>query len=149
MARKSRNNQYDLPPLELQCMKALWAAGQATVQDVRDRLLPARPLAYTTVMTVMDRLARKGVVAREKRGRAHLYSPSVSEDVIRERALNHLVEDFFQGTHEQLRRYLEGGMVTNPKPGASEPPSPVKPRQVPVRSPKQKEPEPRLDASLL
>src|SRR5579863_8029775 len=107
MARKSRNHHFDLPPLELRCMKALWVAGQATVQDIRDGILPDRPLAYTTVMTVMDRLARKGVVVREKRGRAHLYSPAVSEHVIRERALHHLIDNFFQGAHAELRQYLD------------------------------------------
>lgn len=113
MARKNHNPRFDLPPLELECMKILWDLGQATVQQIRDQLLTTRPLAYTTVMTVMDRLARKGSVEREKRGRAHLYRPSVSEDLVLERALTRLAETFFQGSRDELRRYLEGGI----KPG--------------------------------
>lgn len=106
MARKNHNHRLDLPPLELECMNALWALGQATVQEIRDRLFPNRPLAYTTVMTVMDRLARKGVVAREKRSRAHLYRASIPEELVRDRAIIRLVENFFQGSREGLRRYL-------------------------------------------
>lgn len=130
-------------------MKALWAAGHATVQEIRDGLLPERPLAYTTVMTVMGRLARKGVVIREKSGRAHLYSPAVSEDVIRERALNHLIDDFFQGTHDGLRQYLDRGRVGIPKTAAPDRPITNKTRRAPVRPPKEKEIDARMDASLL
>ncbi len=114
MARKSRNSRLDLPPLELECMKALWTLGQATVEDIRGRLFPQRPLAYTTVMTVMDRLARKGAVEREKRGRAHLYRASVPEALIRERALGRLVENFFRGSRQELRRYLQTGGGAKP-----------------------------------
>jgi len=88
-------------------MKALWALGQATVHEIRARLLPERPLAYTTVMTVMGRLARKGVAVREKRGRSHLYRPSVTEEAVREHVLNQFAETFFQGSRDQLRRHLE------------------------------------------
>lgn len=107
MGRKNRNSRFDLPPLELKCMKALWALDQATVHEVRSRLLPERRLAYTTVMTVMDRLARKGVVEREKRGRAHVYRATVAEELVRDRALDRLMEDFFRGSREQLRKYLK------------------------------------------
>lgn len=130
-------------------MKALWAAGQATVQDIRSRLLPDRPLAYTTVMTVMDRLARKGLVAREKKGRAHLYSPAVSEEAIRERALTHLINDFFRGTHAELRQYLDevaGGSSSTAAPVRRRA---TKTRQGPVRAPREKEIDARMDASLL
>ncbi len=92
-------------------MKALWDLGRGTVHEIRARLFPKRPLAYTTVMTVMDRLARKGIVGREKRGRAHLYRPSIGEDPIRERAIARLVENFFQGSRERLGQYLETGAI--------------------------------------
>ena len=112
MARKSPSHRLDLPPLELEYMKALWALGEGTVREIRARLLPERPLAYTTVMTVMDRLARKEVAEREKRGRAHLYRPKVPLEPVREHALDHLVENFFGGSREQLRQYLESGSAT-------------------------------------
>ena len=54
------------PPLELECLKALWGLGEASVRQVQDAIAPNRQLAYTTVMTVMDRLARRGCVQRKK-----------------------------------------------------------------------------------
>ncbi len=123
MARKSRNHRYDLPTLELECMKALWALHDGTVREVRARLLPVRPLAYTTVMTVMDRLARKGVVEREKRGRAHLYRPTVAEEAMREHALGRLLENFFNGSRARLKEHLQGGAAwTKPTHSVPQPP---------------------------
>ena len=83
MARKSRNHRLDLPPLELECMKVLWALGEGTVHTVHSQIFAARPLAYTTIMTIMVRLARKGVVERQKRGRAHFYRPLVAATAVR------------------------------------------------------------------
>lgn len=75
--------EYRLTRYELQLMDVLWTIGQGSVQDVCDRL--DRELAYTTVMTTLNLLVtRKGVLSREKQGRAFVYSPLVSrEDVSR------------------------------------------------------------------
>ena len=58
---------------ELDVMAVLWEHGSATVNEVRDAL--ADDLAYTTVMTVLDRLAKKGVVRQERADRAYRYAP--------------------------------------------------------------------------
>ena len=53
------NGTRDIPPpLEVECLKALWALGEGNVKDVRRAMAGNRNLAYTTVMTVLDRLAR-------------------------------------------------------------------------------------------
>lgn len=59
-------------------MEILWAHPEAgmTVRDVHERLSVRRDLAYTTVMTVLDRLSKKEIVHRELEGRAWLYRPS-------------------------------------------------------------------------
>jgi predicted transcriptional regulator len=67
-----------LGELERAVMQAVWDRGEASVRQVHQDLLPDRELAYTTVMTVMSRLADKGVLVREKRGRAYVYRPSQS-----------------------------------------------------------------------
>src|SRR5439155_7212438 len=82
--RKSRNHPLSLPPLELECMKMLWTLGQANVHGIRAGMLASRSLAYTTVMTIMGRLARKGVVERRKQGRFHIYRALVSDIEVRE-----------------------------------------------------------------
>ena len=116
MARKSRNNPFDLPTLELECMKALWALGEATVRDIRTALTPTRPRAYTTIMTIMDRLARKGVVLRHKVGRAYVYTPNLSAQEARTRAVHQLVDNFFGGSAEALVEQLTGSPAEPAKP---------------------------------
>jgi predicted transcriptional regulator len=67
--------------LEAAIMECLWARTQpASVRDVLGELHTGKELAYTTVMTVLDNLHRKGVVTREMSGRAWLYQPAYSRD---------------------------------------------------------------------
>jgi predicted transcriptional regulator len=97
------------PPLELECLKALWAIGEGNVKDVREALTANRKLAYTTVMTVLDRLARRGGVTRRKMGRSFLYSPVLSRDALRRLAVRELIDNFFDGRKEDLLDYLRSG----------------------------------------
>ncbi len=94
------------PPLELECLKALWLLGEGTVKDVRAALAPGRDLAYTTVMTLLDRLARKGAVTRRKVGRAFVYSPAISREVVRRAAVQELVSSLFGGSEDELVEFL-------------------------------------------
>ncbi len=68
--------QESLGPLEVAIMELLWIAGEASVREVTDRL--ERRLAYTTVMTTLDRLFKKGILDRRKSERAFLYQPKLS-----------------------------------------------------------------------
>jgi len=67
-----RFSKADLGPLEIEVMNILWTRGESNVRDVADQLV--RPLAYTTVMTTLDRLFKKGFLERRKSERAFLYS---------------------------------------------------------------------------
>jgi predicted transcriptional regulator len=95
-----------LPELELEVMKILWSLEDATVGDVQEELEPQRPLAYTTVMTVLDRLTRKHVVTRRKKGRGYVYRPALSREVAREIALDRLLNDYFSDSPENLLAYV-------------------------------------------
>src|SRR5574341_128407 len=90
------------PPLELQCLKALWQLGEGNVRDVRNVLSPSRNFAYTTVMTLLDRLVRKGGASRRKVGRSFVYTPVLSRDFLRRLAVQELVDSFFNGSREEL-----------------------------------------------
>lgn len=71
-----------LGPLEAEIMRVMWAAdGRMSVRAVLDRLNDGRdsPLAYTTVMTVMARLAEKDILRRELDGRGYVYEPVVAD----------------------------------------------------------------------
>jgi len=94
------------PPLELICLKALWSLGEGRVEDVRQAVAATRPLAYTTVLTVLERLTRRGAVARRKVGRSFLYSPEVSRASLRLLAVRDLVDTYFDGSESQLLDFL-------------------------------------------
>jgi BlaI family penicillinase repressor len=119
-----------LTPLELAIMKSLWRRNSARVKDVQPDLLPDRDLAYTTVMTIMDRLFKKGILRRAKKSRAHVYEPVYSEAEVRADAVSGLVNRFFDGSETRLKAYLGGNRET-PQP----PPRGVARREaVPIES---------------
>jgi predicted transcriptional regulator len=98
--------------LELEALKVLWTLGSGTVADVRDALMAERELAYTTVLTLLDRLAGKGAVCRKKRGRSYVYRPALSREAALEAALHRLADDFFQGSRDRLAAYLQGSSTS-------------------------------------
>ena len=59
-------------------METVWTGGEGNVRDVIDRL--GRRLAYTTVMTTLDRLYKKGLLARRKSDRAFIYSAALTRE---------------------------------------------------------------------
>ncbi len=65
-----------LGELESQVMEVVWARGAATVREVHEAVNRQRPLAYTTIMTVMTRLAEKGILRRELVEGAYVYRPA-------------------------------------------------------------------------
>jgi len=88
---------HGLGDLEAVVMDVLWRRAQpATVRQVHERLNAARPLAYTTVMTVMDNLHRKGILRRTKDGRAWLYEPTAS----RGEYTAQVMHDVLQSAHD-------------------------------------------------
>jgi BlaI family penicillinase repressor len=94
------------PPLELLCLRSLWSLGEGNVKDVQLIVTETRPLAYTTIMTVLDRLVRKGKVSRRKVGRAFVYRPEASRDEMRRTAINELLDGFFDGSESGLIAFL-------------------------------------------
>ena len=70
-----------LGDLEREVMTQLWdSSGPLTVRQVHERLSRDRDLAYTTVMTVLDRLAKKGVVTQQRADRAYRYAPAQTRE---------------------------------------------------------------------
>jgi len=110
------------PPLELACLKALWSLEEGNVRAVQEVVARTRPLAYTTIMTVLDRLVRKGRLRRRKVGRAFVYSPEASRDSMRGAAVRELLEGYFDGSEAELLEYLRHGASASP--GATGPAGP-------------------------
>ena len=94
------------PPLELECLRALWTLESANVAQVREALLGRHALAYTTVMTLLDRLTRKGAAQRKKIGRYFVYTPAVDREALRRAALVELVDYYFDGNETEMRAWM-------------------------------------------
>src|ERR1051326_6071121 len=94
---KSRNADSSpaLGPLEVRMMELLWENGECSVHDVIPKL--DRPLAYTTVMTTLDRLFKKGLLDRRKSERAFFYSPRLSRREWELKRAGEFVAGFFAG----------------------------------------------------
>ncbi|MBI3670482.1 MAG: BlaI/MecI/CopY family transcriptional regulator [Acidobacteria bacterium] len=155
-----RKSILDLAPLELDCMNTLWPLGEGTVRQIQQALAASRPRAYTTIMTIMDRLAHKGVVARHKVGRAYVYRANLSAEEARAHAVEQVVDGFFEGSAEALAAHLgpSGGRPEMPPSRAERRPRAELPRPA-LRLPAESEETPaeapqvlttpRLDESLL
>jgi len=86
-----------LGTLEFELMEILWSSGDSTVREVVQKL--SRPLAYTTVMTTLDRLFKKGLLDRHKSDRAFVYSPQLSRQEWERHRAGDLVAGFLSGPH--------------------------------------------------
>lgn len=121
-----RHSILDLAPLELECLSVLWPLGEGTVRDIHRALAASRPRAYTTVMTIMDRLEQKGIVARRKVGKAFRYRAMLSAEEARLKAVEKIVQGFFDGSPEALAAHLssQGGVARRlPSPAPPAPPA--------------------------
>ena len=117
MSEEQANGKYDrLPPaLELEALKVLWIdQRELTVAMVQDAIKPHRKLAYTTVLTLLERLFRKGVVTRRKRGRGYAYRPVLERDAALDIALDRLVHDFFDNSRQRLLNHLQQTTPASP-----------------------------------
>lgn len=106
----------DLAPLsgaQLEIMNLVWARGETTVTEIWKELEARRPLARTTVLTVMDRLEKKGWLKRRAEGQQHYYSAARSRANTLGGLVERLVETAFAGSAEDLvMALLDGRGVT-------------------------------------
>ncbi|HEV2343486.1 MAG TPA: BlaI/MecI/CopY family transcriptional regulator [Actinocrinis sp.] len=111
-----------LGELEAQVMERIWRRGRPVlVRDIVEDLKADRPLAYTTVMTVMDKLHRKGWLRRAPQGRAYVYEAAASRESFTARLMReawatsenqavafvHFLEQLSPEEARALRRALE------------------------------------------
>lgn len=89
-----RKKSLVLTDHELRLMNVLWTRRRATVADVVE-LLPSPRLAYSTVLTTLRTLERKGYIAHDEDGRAFVYHPVVAREDAAKSAMHHLLDRFF------------------------------------------------------
>lgn len=106
--------QISVKGVELEVLKTLWDHGPATVRDVLNVLQGmGRDYAYTTVLTMLQRLEGKGLVTSDKSKSAHVFTAAVSREQLLSRRLRDLADQFCDGTASPLLHALvEGGQFS-------------------------------------
>jgi BlaI family penicillinase repressor len=102
----TRKPLQSLSPSETEILRLLWSLHSATVQDVCDQLPETREIAYATVQTLLRRLEKKGYVAHESRGKAHVFHPAVRRNEVIRRTVGDFVERLFGGDPAPLMMHL-------------------------------------------
>jgi predicted transcriptional regulator len=87
--RSSKSSLEQLGKLESELMERIWTRGEITVRDLH--LEVASRLAYTTIMTTLDRLYKKGLLQRRKLGKAFYYAPAMTQEDYHSRLTSHLL----------------------------------------------------------
>jgi len=86
-----------LGTLEVEVMEVVWDEPDVSVRDVQRRLERQRPIAYTTVMTTLARLARKKLLTRRKAEGAYRYSPAVSREALAGAVADSVIDGLLEG----------------------------------------------------
>jgi predicted transcriptional regulator len=112
MPHGQRGPEDLLGELEAAIMQLIWQRGEVTVREVWEALQASRPLAYTTVMTVMSRLVPKGVLATRKQGKTYFYRATATpNDFVAQRArlaVREVLSSFGDLALSQFLRELDG-----------------------------------------
>jgi BlaI family transcriptional regulator, penicillinase repressor len=95
-----------LSELQIAIMRVLWQRGESSVADLYEALKETRPLALTTIATVLSRLEKQGVVAHHTVSRQFIYRPLISEHDTRSSMVADLVDTLFQGDSAALVSHL-------------------------------------------
>ena len=104
-----------LTEAELRLMKLLWLRGESAVADLVQALADETPLAYTSVLTTVRILEKKGYVTHRQEGRAFLYSPCVAEHEASRSEVRHVLQRFFGNSRERLLISLLGDDEITPE----------------------------------
>jgi len=103
MARPRHKNPT---PAELEVLQIIWEHGPCTVREVMNLLKPKRPRAYTSVMSLMNVMAEKGLLNQKAKGRAFIYSAKISQAQTRSSMLGDLLNRAFDGSANALVAHL-------------------------------------------
>jgi BlaI family penicillinase repressor len=95
-----------LTDLQLSIVRILWERGECTVLEVQEALAPGRPLAQTTVATILTRLEKRGIVEHQPKGRLFFYRALVSEPQVRRSMVSELTDLLFDGSPAALISHL-------------------------------------------
>jgi predicted transcriptional regulator len=104
-----------LGDLQLDVMRVVWEIGDATVAEVHERLQAERPIAYTTVLSTMRALERRGYLGHTREGKAHRFHATVTAEGYASARVDELIARHFGGRPEKLLSHLLGGEEVRPR----------------------------------
>lgn len=97
---------FALGDTEMEILNVVWELKTATVSQVHERILSARSVAYTTIMTIMQNLAKKGFLKVNKSGVSYVYQAAIDPADVRKNLLSHLMNKVFRGSPMALVQTL-------------------------------------------
>ena len=100
---------------QIEVMQVVWERGEITVSDVWQTIARRRPVARNTVLTVLDRLEKRGWLSKRSVGNTHLYVAAVSEKTTLTETVKRFVDTFFGGSPESLMMTLLEGRGVSPE----------------------------------
>jgi predicted transcriptional regulator len=100
---------------ELEILDVLWQRGQATVRELYEDLSANKPMAYTTVLKLLQIMDEKGLVERDKNAKAHVYRAQQPQDETQKNLVSDLLEKAFRGSALKLVQH-----VLETKPASAE-----------------------------
>lgn len=93
---------------ELDALKVLWSRGKATVREIHEVLCPPDgPMAYTTILSLLQSMEQKGLVGHEAAGKAYAYHAKVERDGVIRRLAGGFLDRVFDGALDQ---YVAGAL---------------------------------------
>ncbi|WP_103664492.1 BlaI/MecI/CopY family transcriptional regulator [Gracilimonas amylolytica] len=104
-----RKSLTPLGESEMEILHHVWELGEATVAQVRERILNDRKVAYTTVMTIMKNLNDKGFLKYYKDGNTYVYSARIEPEQVQSNLVSGLIDKVFKGSTSALVQTLVKG----------------------------------------
>lgn len=91
---------------EMEVLTLVWELKKATVSQVQEKILQHRKVAYTTVMTIMQNLSKKGYLEFEKEGQMYVYTAAIDPSRVKKDFLGHMINKVFRGSPAALMQTL-------------------------------------------
>ncbi|MFB3787441.1 MAG: BlaI/MecI/CopY family transcriptional regulator [bacterium] len=102
----SRRRSKILSERELEVMRAVWKLGLASVREIRLEMGGENAGAYTSIATMLKFLEKKGMLRHEQFGRTYYYSANTSQSEEQQKALNYILQGYFEGNWRTLLKIL-------------------------------------------
>jgi len=101
-----KSGRPSLSDAQLEIMQVIWDRGESTVSEVWQSISQQRAIARNTVLTVLDRLEKRGWLSKRSVGNSHIYSAAVSQQTTLSESVKRFVDTFFGGSSESLMMTL-------------------------------------------